>query len=447
MRIHPLTATRSKHTKFATTLQPKTLDEWLVFQQALHRVPIELGLERVRRVAQRLGLYQPPCPLITVAGTNGKGSCVAFLESILCEAGYRVGCYTSPHLLRYNERVRIIQRTVSDEELCVAFERVEAARAEISLSYFEFGTLAAFSIFCRHELDAVILEVGLGGRLDAVNIWDADLAVIASIGLDHTDWLGTDREAIGFEKAGIMRVDKPVVCGDSDPPKSVATQAAKLRAPLFNMGTDYGYVRNKYTWQWYGPDGGWSELPLPALVGEVQLANAATILMGLSLLRNRLKVGLTAVTDGLRKAVLAGRFQRIPGTVETVLDIAHNPDAARSLAHNLQEYPSAKRTHAVFALLADKDAIGIVEPLQYCVDRWYLSQVESARALPVYDLQRIVKTRLGLSRIGCQDNVKGAYKQACVEASHGDRVLVFGSVYTVAPILALYEATPKNNVP
>jgi dihydrofolate synthase/folylpolyglutamate synthase len=440
MQIHPLTATRSKPTKFTATLQPKTLDEWLAFQQALHRVPIELGLERVRRVAQRLGLYQPPCPLITVAGTNGKGSCVAFMESILSAAGYRVGCYTSPHLLRYNERVRILQRTASDEELCEAFERVEAARAEISLSYFEFATLAAFSIFRQHELDAVILEVGLGGRLDAVNIWDADLAVIASIGLDHTDWLGTDREAIGFEKAGIIRPDKPVVCGDSDPPKSVTNQAAKLHAPLFNMGTDYGYVRQKSTWQWYGPDGGFSELPLPALVGEVQLTNAATVLMGLSLLRNRLKVGLTAVTEGLRKAVLAGRFQRIPGIVETVLDIAHNPDAARALAHTLQEFPSSERTHAVFALLADKDAIGIVEPLRYCVDRWYLSQVESARALPVYDLQKLVETRLDLSRIVCQDNVKGAYEQACGEASHGDRVLVFGSVYTVAPVLALYEA-------
>jgi dihydrofolate synthase/folylpolyglutamate synthase len=244
-----------------------------------------------------------------------------------------------------------------------------------------------------------------------------------------------------------MRANKPVVCGDSNPPRSVASRAAKLHAPLFNIGTDYGYVRQESTWQWYGPDGGWSELPLPALVGEVQLTNAATILMGLSLIRNRLKVGMAAVTEGLRKAVLAGRFQRIPGTVETVLDIAHNPDAARALAHTLREYPSSERTHAVFALLADKDAIGIVEPLRYCVDRWYLSQVESTRALPVYELQRLVKTRLDLSRICCQDSVMGAYKQACDEASHGDRVLVLGSVSTVAPILALYEATPKNNVP
>ena len=206
------------------------------------------------------------------------------------------------------------------------------------------------------------------------------------------------------------------------------------------MGRDYSYVRQESTWQWYGPEGGWSELPLPAfLVGEVQLTNAATILMGLSLLRNRLKVELPAVTEGLRKAVLAGRFQRIPGTVETVLDIAHNPDASRSLAHTLREYPTSGRTHAVFALLADKDAIGIVEPLRYSVDHWYLSQVESARALPVCDLQRLVATELDLSRICCQDNVKDAYKRACGEASRGDRVLVFGSVYTVAPILALYE--------
>ncbi len=424
-------------TTLARLVTPKTLEEWLVFQQALHHHRIELGLDRIRKVAYRLGLTKPQCPVITVAGTNGKGSCVAMLDSTLSAAGYRVGCYTSPHLLRYNERIRINQIELSDQTLCDAFTRVEQARGEITLSYFEYGTLAAMHILKYADLDVIILEVGLGGRLDAVNIWDADIAVITSIGLDHVDWLGTNRESIGYEKSGIMRAETPVVCGDPDPPRSVLAHAGKLHAPVYDLDSAFHYRRQGKTWDWTGPGDCWSGLPLPNLKGEVQLQNAATVLMVLSLLQDRLRTDRRSLIRGLSNVSLQARFQCIAGEVETILDIAHNPDGARSLAKTLREFPCHGRTHLVFGVLADKDTGGMVDALKTVVDDWYLTEVNSERAMPLSKLSSLLNSRTVKTKIHCISGVEEAYRQACKNAVFGDRVVVSGSVHAVAPILDL----------
>ena len=426
-----------------SALKPNTLGQWLAYQQTIHKSAIDLGLDRVCEVGRRLKLNKKKCPVITIAGTNGKGSCVAMMESILIAAGYNIGSYTSPHLLRYNERVRINLKEVSDDALCEVFACVDKARGEISLSYFEFGTLAALRLFDRHMLDAIVLEVGLGGRLDAVNIRDPDLAIITSIGHDHVDWLGTDRESIGFEKAGIMRPAVSVICGDPDPPRIIASHADKLRAPLFNLGVEFGYVRHNMTWDWHGPGAHWCGIALPSLKGEMQLRNAATTLMGLVLLSDQLPVDRTAINLGLKNVSLPGRFQRIAGLAETILDVAHNPESAESLAATLRCYPITGRTHAVFAVLSDKDAVGIVEHLGTCVDSWYLAEVESKRALSVVELANLTKDTVPDSTIRCFPQVQQAYVEACQRARPGDRVLVFGSVHTVASVLALLDQDHK----
>lgn len=415
----------------------KNLDQWLAYQQTMHKPAIDLGLKRVSEVANRLGLGRKNCPVITLAGTNGKGSCVALLESILIEAGYTVGSYTSPHLLRYNERIRINLKEVSDEALCEVFAQIDRARGETSLTYFEFGTLAALSLFGRVRLDAILLEVGLGGRLDAVNIRDPDLAIITSIGLDHTEWLGNNRESIGFEKAGIMRPRVPAICGDAETPRSIVSHAAKLGAPLYTFGTDFSYRRHGVCWDCYTPGMCWESLNLPALEGEMQLQNASSILMGLMLLRARLPVDRGAINRGLVKVSLAGRYQRIQGEVEILLDIAHNSESARALATTLQNHPPSGRTHAVLAVLSDKDAGGIVERLRTCVDFWYLSEVDSVRALPAAKLAEWVKARTPDSVIRSFSLIEQAYQAACQQAIAGDRILVCGSVLTVGAVLAV----------
>lgn len=418
-------------------MTPRNLSDWLQYQENLHRRPIELGLERVGRVARRLGVCTEEATVITVAGTNGKGSCVALIESIFVAAGYRVGSYTSPHIVCYNERIRINRESLGDELICEAFERVNKVRNNISLSYFEFGTLAALDLFRRADLDVMLLEVGLGGRLDAVNICDADLAIITSIALDHVDWLGKDRESIGFEKAGIMRPGVPVICGDYDPPLSVLRQAQALPSPLYTIGMDYRYHRQFKHWNWQGPYNSWSNLPFPGLKGEVQLQNAATVLMGLSLLQKRLPVDLVAIQTGLSKTNLPGRLQRVPGRVETILDIAHNPAAARVLADALKATSISGHTHAVLAVLSDKDAGGIVQAMRECVDYWYLTQVQSARAMPLTELAETTKDQLSGSRVECFTDACLAYRKATIRAREGDRIVVFGSALIIAPILNL----------
>lgn len=416
-------------------MKPKSLNEWLIYQEVLHHSPIELGLDRVGRVADRLGLNKSGTQVITVSGTNGKGSCVAMLRSILVEAGFRVGSYTSPHILVYNERIRINHQAVTDEVLCKAFECVDEARSDTTLSYFEFGTLAALQVFDHADIDVMILEVGLGGRLDAVNIKDPDIAIITSIGIDHTDWLGADRESIGLEKAGIMRRDHPVICGDPDPPKSISLHAKALSAVLYNIGEEFRFDHEASGWNWYGPKNCRYGLPAPGLKGKVQIQNAATVLMALSLLEASRPIEPPAIGLGLEKAALPGRYQRVDAEVETFLDIAHNPAASVVLAQNLQAQPFQGRTHAVFAVLSDKDVDGIVKAMHECVDFWYLTEVDSMRALSVEDLRNIVLRSVPESRVDLFLDVVRAYRETSRRASPEDRIIVFGSAQIVAPVL------------
>ncbi len=420
----------------STKLKSRSLQEWLAWQRFLHAKPIELGLERVGKVAERLNLTQPRHTVLTVAGTNGKGSCVAMLESILVAAGYAVGSYTSPHVLRYNERVHIDGQEVTDSALCEAFARVDRAREGISLSYFEFGTLAAMCLFEDASLDVSLLEVGLGGRLDAVNVQDTDLAVITSIGLDHTQWLGIDRESIGFEKAGILRSHAPVVCGDPDPPESVIARADALQSPKYILDRDFGYRNEGDSWVWEGPQGVWADLPMPGLQGDVQLRNASTVLMCLHLLRNRFSIDRQAVHRGLRAVRLPGRFQRLQTPVETFVDLAHNPDAVRVLAQNLRNRASTGSTHAVFGVLADKDASAMAKALVDTTDYWYVTELQSERTLSQVELSAIVKKIGPDIHVNGFNSVTEAYAAATAQASPLDRIVVFGSTLCVAEILA-----------
>ncbi len=343
-----------------------TLQAWLDWQLQLHTSEIELGLERVGSVWSLLHPVPLSCKVITVAGTNGKGSSVAFLEAILKAGGYRVGCYTSPHMLRYNERIRLNGAEVSDERLCLAFEEVDRARADTPLTYFEFGALAALVIFASEPLDVVVLEVGLGGRLDAVNIIDADVALITTIDIDHSDWLGETREEIGREKAGIMRPSRPVVFAGANPPLSVLRQAEHLSVPFLRNGADFSYQGDQQGWSWHGVHRRRHALPYPRLRGSHQLSNAAAVLAVLECLEQTLPLDQQAVRNGVREAALPGRFQVVDGAPVTILDVAHNPEAVGVLQRNLEETPCSGRTLAVFSMLEDKDigeVVQIIEPL------------------------------------------------------------------------------------
>ncbi|MEO5702580.1 MAG: bifunctional tetrahydrofolate synthase/dihydrofolate synthase, partial [Gammaproteobacteria bacterium] len=360
-----------------------TLAEWLSWQETQHAKPIDLGLERTRPVLQRMGLEHPPHAVITVAGTNGKGSSVAFLDSILRSAGYRVGAYTSPHLLRYNERVRILGEEASDAELCHSFERIDQARGDISLTYFEFGTLAAFDIFQRAEVDVAILEVGMGGRLDTVNLLDSDIAVVTAIGIDHIEWLGSDRNSIGAEKAGIFRHQRPAICGDRDPPPSLIARAELVDTPLYCLGRDFDYQTQQDGWSWWGRTPHrlqrYEDLPYPKLRGAFQLQNAATVLMALDQIAGRLPVSHDNISCGLTSVNLQGRFQVVPGAVTRIFDVAHNPHGAEVLAGALRTHPCSGRTLGVFAMLADKDIAGVLRVMQGSVDVWYLAGLSVTR--------------------------------------------------------------------
>jgi dihydrofolate synthase/folylpolyglutamate synthase len=417
-----------------------TLAEWLAWQETLHPVAIDLGLERIAAVARDLGLLAPACPVITVAGTNGKGSSVALLEAMLRAAGYRVGVYTSPHLLRYNERIRIDGVAVSDADLCAAFARVDAARGERSLTYFEFGTLAALLLFAAADLQAMVLEVGLGGRLDAVNILDADVALVTAIDIDHSAWLGDDRDSIGREKAGIFRAGRPAVCGDPDPPGSVPAAARALGADWHGRDGAFGYRVGERDWTWWGREREYAHLPLPALVGAHQLDNAAAVIQTLLCLEPRLPVARAALEQGLREVRLPGRFQRLPGPVERVLDVAHNPQGARVLAQTLGREAVAGRTRLVLGMLADKDVAAFVTPLAGLVDQWYLGGLDVPRGLDARALRERLPDELSAGRVTLAEDVPSAYRGAMAEARPGDRVVVCGSFHTVAGVLAILES-------
>jgi dihydrofolate synthase/folylpolyglutamate synthase len=419
-----------------------SLDDWLAWMESHHPRQIELGLDRIRTVAARLGIAPGGAKVITVGGTNGKGSCVAFLEQLLRAGGRRVGAYTSPHLLRYNERVRIDGQAVVDADLCAAFRAVYAALGDISLTYFEFGTLAALWLLQQQPLDVWVLEVGLGGRLDAVNLIDADVAVITTVDLDHQDWLGPDRESIGREKAGIFRRDRWAICVDPEPPRSVIEAASACGARWLGIDSGLAFARAGDTWQWSAPGipgaQPFDDLPVPHL----PLPSAAAALAALAALGCMPRA--TSVHEALLRTRLAGRFQQLDRDgVEIVLDVAHNPQAARGLARQLREQP-VKRTLAVFELMQDKDAASIVEPLVAQFDGWFIGGLpdnpRAAEPAAVADVLR----RHGAARLAVQATVTDALHAALHAARAGDRVVVFGSFFTVAAALDSLLQTSGN---
>lgn len=415
------------------------LNEWLAWQESLHPRHIELGLERVATVAQRLSLLQPQHTIITIAGTNGKGSSVALLEAILCRAGYRVASYTSPHLLRYNERIRIAAKNIDDESLCQAFERIDQARGEISLTYFEFGTLAALDIFAHRELDVAILEVGLGGRLDAVNIIDADVALITSIDIDHIAWLGDTREAIGREKAGVFRPNRAAVCGDPTPPITIQQEAERIGAQLYCLGGEFHYNAAPGAWRWWAAtpftQARRDALPYPNLRGTYQVQNAAAVLMVLELLKNSLPVTQNDIRAGLESVRLPGRFQVVSGPITQILDVAHNPHGATALAETLRQHPCVGVTHAVFAMLNDKDIAGVINQLRQTIQCWHVAGLPGERGADA-DFIEVVFAGLGVTLASKHNSVVEAHQHALNSAKPGDRIIIFGSFYTVAQVLS-----------
>jgi len=417
----------------------RSLHEWLAYLETLHPKSIAMGLARVSEVYDRLALSFD-VPVVTVTGTNGKGSTCTLMEAMLGAAGYRVGLYTSPHLTRYNERVRIAGDDVDDATLVGAFEAVERARTASApatpLTYFEFGTLAALLLFARARLDAWILEVGLGGRLDAVNLVDADVAVITNVDLDHQDYLGDTREAIGGEKAGILRAARPAVIGERDPPHSVVAHAAALGAPLYRLGHEFSFVDEGTQWRYRGPAGERFGLPVPALRGRYQLVNAATALTAVELLRARLPLDAGAIRAGLAGATLRGRFQVVPGRPTIVLDVAHNPHAARRLAATLGDMAYHPRTIAVFGMLRDKDIDGVIAALAPRVDQWRVATLPGPRGAGAEDLERRLRAQgIEAGAVGAFDDVQAALAAARGEADQADRIVVFGSFLTVAAAL------------
>ena len=418
----------------------QTLNDWLAHCERLHPKSIDMGLDRVRVVAQRMSI-RFECPVITVAGTNGKGSTCAMLEAILAQAGYRTGVYTSPHLVHFEERLRLQERIADAAELVAAFERVEQARcqqqAAVSLTYFEFSTLAILDLLARARLDVVILEVGLGGRLDAVNIIDPDCAVITSIDLDHMELLGPDRESIGFEKAGIMRGGRPVVISDPMPPQSVLDYAREIGADVWRLGVDFNFSGDKQQWAWAGRERRYAGLAYPALRGANQLVNASGVLAALTALRALLPVTAQAVRNGLAMVELPGRFQIVPGQPTLVLDVAHNPHSVAALAANLDAMGFFPTTHAVFGAMADKDLGPMLQRVNPIIDRWYFTDLPTARAqsaLRLAEQWRSLNTRQDASAQAFADPVQ-ALRAAVLAADPADRIVVFGSFYTVGGVL------------
>jgi dihydrofolate synthase/folylpolyglutamate synthase len=418
----------------------QSLTDWLAHCEQLHPRAIDMGLERVKTVADRMAIGFT-CPVITVAGTNGKGSTCAMLESILLQSGYRTGVYTSPHLVHFEERLRLNGEAVNATELVAAFARVESARCqngtEVSLSYFEFSTLAVMDVMRHNALDVVILEVGLGGRLDAVNIIEPDCAIITSIDLDHTALLGETREAIGFEKAGIMRTGRPVVISDPLPPQSVLDRALEVDADLWRVGVDFNTSGDKQQWSWAGRGRRYSGMAYPALRGANQLVNASGVLAALTALRNRLPVTAQAVRNGFAFVELPGRFQILAGQPTLVFDVAHNPHASAALAANLDAMGFFPTTHAVFGAMADKDLAAVMRRMNPLVDQWYFTDLPTPRAAPAADLMQtwqVINTRKDATA-ATFTSPELALQAAMKAANPTDRIVVFGSFFTVGGIL------------
>jgi dihydrofolate synthase/folylpolyglutamate synthase len=412
------------------TVKPKTLSEWLTYIEALHPKSIEMGLERVQSVASRLQLNTLP-PIISIAGTNGKGSTCAMLESIYQKAGYEVGAYVSPHLVRYNERVRVNQQEISDDDLCDAFYAVESAREDVVLTYFEMGTLAAIWHFAKSKLDVVILEVGMGGRLDAVNVFEPSCSIVTSVDLDHLDYLGDTREKIGIEKAGIYRSARLAICGDDDPPKSVIEHANNIGADLRVIHQDFKVIKTADGWQ-YQTDKETLQLPALALQGDFQLNNAACAVCAVQNLNHLLPVPADTIGAALENITLIGRFYRYSKMPEIILDVAHNPQAAKSLAQNLAQNPCKGKTLGVFAMLADKDIEHVVSALTSHISQWYLADSHNPRGAKAKALQLYLQFETEKGATRCYENVESALHAACIDVGKNDRIIVFGSFYTVA---------------
>ncbi len=427
-----------------------TLDGWLAHCERIHPKTIDMGLERVGEVARRLGL-RFDCPVITVAGTNGKGSTCAMLEAVALQSGYRTGVYTSPHLVRFEERCRVRGESVEGGDLVPHFAAVEAARTqdgqEVSLSYFEFTTLAILRLMSRAGLDVAILEVGLGGRLDATNVIDTDCAVITSIDIDHTEFLGPDRETIGREKAGIMRPGRPAVVSDPAAPQSVLDHARAIGADLWRFGEDFNFSGDKQQWGWAGRGRRYAGLAYPALRGANQLVNASGALAALEALRDRLPITAQAVRTGLAMVELPGRFQIVPGQPTLVLDVAHNPHSVAALTANLDAMGFFPTTHAVFGAMADKDLAPMLARIGPLVDRWYFTDLPTPRAETAAALQQkwnalqIVAGGRREVRTSLHENPWQALEAAVAAAEPTDRIVVFGSFYTVGGVL--HHGTPR----
>ena len=420
----------------------RTLSEWLTYQERVNVHSIELGLDRVREVWQRMGAPAPAPKVITVGGTNGKGSTVALLEAMLAAAGLRVGAFTSPHLLEYNERVRIAGADADDAALIASFERIEAARADTALTYFEFGTLAALDLFARAAVDVAVLEVGLGGRLDAVNIIDADVAIVTTVDLDHMDWLGPDRDSIGREKAGIARAGRPVIVGETNPPAGLLDALVACGAQVERAGRDFHVERHEHGWRWLHRDGSVMELPDPALAAPVQFANAAAAIAGLHALRLDAlsfasKDAVAAISTGLHQVRATARLQSLGGDPMLVVDVGHNPQAARALAEWLDAQPQ-RRVHAVYGALADKDVAGVIGALGSRIAHWHLAGLDRAsqRGLGATALAAILQQILPHASFDAHDDVAAALAAARTSTQPDECILAFGSFFVAAAVVA-----------
>ncbi|MDO9141198.1 MAG: bifunctional tetrahydrofolate synthase/dihydrofolate synthase [Methylobacter sp.] len=416
-----------------------SLQGWLAWQESLHPLVIDLGLERAAQVFQALNPDYAKPPTLTVGGTNGKGSSVAYLEAIYTAQGYRVGAYTSPHILKYNERIKIDGKPVSDELICAAFARIEAVRGDTSLSYFEFGTLAALDIFYRAGVDVQLLEVGLGGRLDAVNIIDPDVALITSISIDHVEWLGGTRDAIAREKAGIFRAGMPAITGDLEPPESLIQSAIEKGTLLYCIGKDFAYSQQETGWDWFFEGQQLRDLPKPGLKGEHQYCNAAAVILAVSKMEALLPVSEASIRHGLKNTRLAGRFQLIDGKIPVLLDVGHNPQAVRTLADHVTAMFPGKRIHAVFSMMKDKDIAGVLEIMNGVVYDWFFAPVANPRAVTEPVMREIFSqspvSRVSFGFAGFAD----AFSAAKNQSREGDLLLVFGSFFLVSECLVEFE--------
>ena len=431
---------------------PASLAAWLAHCERLHPKTIDLTLARMQVMRERLQLA-PGAPLVVVAGTNGKGSSCAMLEAIALAAGYRVGLHTSPHLVHFEERCRVGGAPVAAEALLPHFEAVEAARGDLALTFFEFTLLVIVRLFAAERLDLVILEVGLGGRFDAVNAFDADCTLITSIDIDHAEFLGDTREAIGGEKAGVMRAGRPAIVGDPRPPASIAAHAAAIGADLWLAGRDFGFSGDRQQWQWSGRTRRYAGLAYPALRGANQLLNAAGVLAVFDALRERLPVSAQHVRAGLARVELPGRFQIVPGRPAIVLDVAHNPHAVAALAHNLDQMGFHPRTHAVFGAMRDKDLDAILDRMAPLVDHWHFTDLPTPRAASAASLRERHAALVAQGRcrgpgpvtVQCHATPSNALRTALGEADPADRIIVFGSFFTVGGVLA--EGLPRTAAP